>query len=102
MKTQIIIPSSGVIELYDNVPLLLNYNVADIRTPGKRSADYSENILVPGTSNNNKLLGHIFEIGVERLFNPNKKTNAEIVVDTTTVMQGFLRLVKISTLENNK
>lgn len=102
MKTEIFIPSSGVIELYDDIPISLNYNVADIKTPEKRDADYSKTIKAPGTKNNNKLLAHIFEIGAERLFNPNKKTNAQIVVDKVSVMKGILQLKKINTLENNK
>lgn len=107
MKTEIIIPStsgttSGVIDLYDDLPISLNYNIADIRTPDKRNADYSKTITVPGTNNNNQLLSHIFEIGTDRLFNPNKKTNAEIVVDHVSVMKGILRLRDINTLRDNK
>lgn len=102
MKTKIIIPSSGVIELYDNLPVSLNYNIADIRKPQSRNADYSKTITAPGTANNNKLLAHIFEIGTNRLFNPNHKTNAEIVVDDVSVMKGILRLARIKSLEGKK
>src|SRR5215216_1164216 len=102
MKTQIVIPSSGVIELYDDVSLSLNYSVADIRTPEKRNSDYSKAIVVPGTKNNNELLAHVFDVSANRLFNPNKKVHAEIVVDTIVIMKGILRLVKINTLHNDK
>lgn len=102
MKTEILIPSSGVIDLYDDVPISLNYNIADIRVPEKRNADFSKTIKAPGTQNNNKLLAHIFEIHAERLFNPNKKTNAEIVVDKVSVMKGILRLARINTLEDRR
>lgn len=102
MKTQIIIPSSGVIDLYDDVALSLNYNIANIRTPDKRNADFSKTITVPGTDNNNQLLAHIFDINVDRLFNPNKKTTAEIVVGTVSVMKGILRLARINLLRDEK
>lgn len=102
MKTEIIIPSSGVIDLYEDVALSLNYNIANVRTPEKRNADFSKTIIVPGTDNNNNLLAHIFEIGVDRLFNPNRKTTAELVVDKTAVMKGILRLARIKNLDNKR
>lgn len=102
MKTEIIIPSSGVIDLYDDLPISLNYNIADIREPEKRNADYSKTITAPGTDNNNKLLAHIFEIGTDRLFNPNHKTNAVIMVDKVPVMNGILRLARINSLDDKQ
>src|SRR5258706_1336929 len=102
MKTQIVIPSSGVIELYDDVPLSHNYNIANIRSPAKRNADYSKTIIGPGTDTNTELLAHIFEIATDRLFNPNKKINAQIVVAKIPVMKGILRLTRINALRNNK
>ena len=102
MITQIIIPSSGVIDLYDDVPISLNYNIANVRTPDKRNADFSKTITVPGTDNNNQLLAHIFDVNIERWFNPNKKTNVEITVGTVSVMKGIMRLARINNLQNKK
>lgn len=94
--------SSGIVDMYDDVPVSLNYNIADIRTPEKRNSDYSKTILCPGTSNNHNLFGHIFEIGTDRLFDPNKKTEARILINKTQIMKGFLRLKKINSLRDKK
>ena len=94
--------SSGIVDLYDDVPISLNYNIANIRTPNKRNSDYSKTILCPGTANNHNLFGHIFEIGADRLFNPNKKTEARILVNKTQIIKGVLRLKKINSLRDKK
>ena len=109
MRTELIImssgtiyASSGTIDLYDDIPISLNYSIADIKEPNKRNADYSKTITVPGTNNNNKLLSHIYEIGIDRLFNPNHRVEARILVNNIQVMKGFLRLAKIRTLRDDK
>lgn len=110
MKTELIImtslagvyQSSGTIDLYNDIPISLNYSIADIKEPDKRNADYSKTITAPGTNNNNHLLSNIYEIGIDRLYNPNKKVEARILYDKIQVMKGFLRLVKIRTLRDNK
>lgn len=94
-RCQIIIPSSGVVELFNDVDIALTYQIADIKEPQKRHADYSKTITVPGTHNNNKMFQHIFDIGIDRYFNPNKKAKALLTVDSTTVMNGFMRLRNI-------
>ena len=94
--------TSGTIDLYDDVPISLNYSIADIREPAKRNADYSKTITVPGTNNNNKLFAHIYEIGTDRLYNPNHKIEARILYDNVQVMKGFMRLAKIRKLRDDK
>lgn len=95
IRCEILIPSSGVIELYDNVPISLTYQIADIKDPQKRHADYSKTITVPGTANNNKMFQMIFDIGIDRRFDPNKKASAIMVIDSSTVMKGYIRLKRI-------
>lgn len=94
--------TSGTVHLYEDVPISLNYNIADIKSPQKRNADYSKTITVPGTNNNCNLFSHIYEIGIDRLYNPNKKVEARILFNGCQVMRGWLRLVKIRTLRNEK
>lgn len=101
-RCQIILPSSGVIELYDDVDISLNYQIADIRQPNKRHADYSKTITVPGTHNNNKMFQHIFDIGINRWYDPNKKAKCYLVADTSTIMKGFLRLRNIIVNDDKK
>jgi hypothetical protein len=95
MRCKIIIPSSGVVELYDDVDISLTFQIADIKEPQKRHADYSKTITVPGTHNNNKMFQHIFDIGIDRLYNPNKKASCVLQADSTSVMKGYMRLKNI-------
>lgn len=100
--TELVIPSSGIVDLYEDAGMSLNYNIADIKEPQIRNSDYSKTITVPGTNNNNKLLGHIYEIGADRLFNPNHKREAWISYGGTRVFKGYLRLAKIRKLRDDK
>ncbi|OHB92402.1 MAG: hypothetical protein A2Z57_12030 [Planctomycetes bacterium RIFCSPHIGHO2_12_39_6] len=93
--------TSGTIDLHDDIPISLNYSIADIKEPQKRNSDYSKTVTVPGTNNNNKLFAHIYEIGVDRLYNPNHKVEARVFYGNQ-VFKGFMRLAKIKTLKNQK
>jgi len=93
------------IDLMANEDLLITREIADIREPEKRSSDWSKTFRIPGTSNNNKIFGHIFDINQEQLnsgsqfapdFNPNKKAGARITVDEVEQIRGFVRLLNIA------
>lgn len=109
MNTQLIIltsgtiyATSGVIDLYNDIPISLNYNIADIKQPQNRNADYSKTITAPGTDNNNQLLSHIYEIGIDRLFNPNKKVEMRVTYNGISVFKGYMRLATIRKLRDSK
>lgn len=93
------------IDLTADEPLLITREIADIREPEKRSSDWSKTFRIPGTSDNNRVFGHIFDIAQEQLntgtqfapdFNPNKKAQALITVDEVEQVRGFVRLLNIS------
>lgn len=102
MNTQIIVPSSGTIDLYQDVPISLNYSISDIRKPETRQAYWSKTITLPGTDTNNQMFQQIFEVGIERQFNPNKKADVRIQADTSTVMTGTMQLLKIRVFDKTK
>ena len=52
-----------LVELSEDFQILINKSIADIRNPENRSSDWSKTITIPGTSVNNKLFGHLFEVG---------------------------------------
>ena len=54
----------GDIDVTNGIPISLNYSIADIREPDKRKAAFSKTITLPGTSRNNDIFKHIYEIGV--------------------------------------
>lgn len=102
MSSGSIYATSGVIDLYEDIPISLNYSIADIKEPQKRNADYSKTIKAPGSNNNNQILSHIYEIGIDRLYNPNKKVEVRVTYDMVTVFKGYMRLAMICKLGDDK
>ena len=74
----------------------LNYNIDDVKDPSKRNGNYSKSITLAGTKKANKLLGNLYDINSDfTFFNPNIRTPAKIVVNSTTVMSGYMRLISV-------
>src|SRR3990167_1952643 len=94
-RTQIILPSSGTLDLYDDIDTSYNFNVADIRDPEAGVADYSKTITIPGTKNNNTLLKQIFEINVFPSFDPRFKLKCHVLVYDMEIINGNLRLTRV-------
>lgn len=92
--------SSGELEIDKELGFGLQYSIGEIQDPSKRNTPYSKTIVLPGTKNNNFLLGNLFDINEDfTYFNPNIKTPAKIIVDSTTVIDGFLQLKNIISLK---
>ena len=102
MVTKIFLNTSGTIEMYDDIAISCTYSIADIKNPESRNANYSKTISIPGTKNNNRLFGQMFEIGISGTFNPNIKIPAEIVIDSVTTMSGYMQLLAITKSDKNK
>ena len=74
----------------------LNYSFNDIRDITKRNGSYSKTITIPGTKNNNYVLGGLFDVNADyTLFNPNFKIPGQIVVNSKTVLEGLFNLNSI-------
>jgi hypothetical protein len=100
-RTYIELPSSGVVDMFDDIPLSFNYAIADIRDPDKRDTTYSKTITIPGTKNNNKLFDHFFNVGKSGGFNPKVKAKAIVYVDTVPVFDGYLQLTDVKVEDKN-
>jgi hypothetical protein len=91
------------VDLGEGVDIALNKSIADIRNPEQRSADFSKTITIPGTSQNNKVFNHIFDVANDIIgsgqynpdFNPNKKADCILLVDGMPQISGFIRLTEI-------
>lgn len=81
--------------MYSDMPISLNYSIAEIQTIDKTNSAFSKTITVPGTKNNNDLLGHLFDVGVGNTYNVNVKAPCSIEVDSLEVMKGHMRIVNI-------
>lgn len=100
-RTYIELPSSGVVDMYDDIGMSFNYAIADIREPDKRDTTYSKTITIPGTKNNNKLFDHFFNVGKSGGFNPKVKAKAIVYVDTIPVFDGYLQLTNVTIDDKN-
>jgi hypothetical protein len=94
------------IDLTDEVSIPLNFNIADIREPEKRSTTWSKTVILPGTTFNNKLFSNIWNVnavinstGTTNFtpnFNPNLKAVAEITYNEATQFKGICQLLNVN------
>lgn len=96
--------SSAVsLDLYDDLPLSLNLNIADIKEPEKRNGDYTKTIKLKGTAINNKFFEETYDVNiVTNTWNPNLKTPAYFLKQGTKPMVGDLRLMSIDVIRKNE
>jgi len=87
------------LDILKDIPISLNYSIADVREPNKRNASFSKTIMLPGNKNNNNILEHSYEIDLVGGFNPNLKLDVNLLEDGVTVIQGYLQLLEIITEE---
>jgi hypothetical protein len=80
-----------------NIPININYNLADVREPDKRKASFSKTITLLGTNDVNKLFENIFSVNVStQYFNKNLKTPCKYIVDGIENFAGDLQLIKVN------
>jgi hypothetical protein len=96
METALIIYTQGsnepvVMDLYLNETIALQYSFSDIKDL-KAKASYSRSFRIPATENNSKIFGFIENNTFQfSSFNPKRKFNAIITVDTLPVMEGNIQ-----------
>lgn len=79
------------------LPVPLNYKIADIQEPDKVSATFSYAIKLNGTNEINTLFENIFEVNlITNTFNKNKNTDCKYLVDEILIFEGYLQLLKIT------
>jgi hypothetical protein len=82
------------------------YAVDDLNNVDSKSTSFTKTIVLPGTANNNRLLGNIFEFSnsnftadiapnVNYNFNASKSAQARMEINGLQVMKGVLRLLEI-------
>lgn len=84
----------------------ITYAVDDLTNTDSKTTSFTKTIVLPGTANNNRLLGNIFEFGnsnftidlapnVNYNFNASKSAKARLEINGLQVMKGVLRLLEI-------
>ncbi len=101
--------NANKLDLAPDFDMVITRSIADIRNPEQRSSDYTKTLTIPATKNNNKIFGHIFEVGNEMTgsgqytpdFDPNKKADCFVTADGIEQIRGFIRLTEIIVENNN-
>ena len=85
----------------DSISVALQYSIDDIRNIDKKNSNYSKTITLPGTRKNNDAFGNLFDVNSTfDGYNPNLKTLARIVVDSSPVLEGYIQLTKVNKMNN--
>jgi len=102
METALIIYSQGdnvptLVDLYENESISLQYNFTDIKDLRPRGS-YSRTFRIPATPTNAKIFGFIQENTYQFAnFNPKRKLNAIITVDTIPTLEGSVQFKAVYT-----
>lgn len=104
-KVEIIIgdyPNNVSLDLTsDSVSIALQYGVDDIRKVETKNTNHSKTVELAGTKKNNIAFGGLFDVNSTfDKFNPNNKVSARILVDSSLVLEGYIRLKSISNLND--
>jgi len=86
------------LDILQNPNIFITRSIADIREPESRESEWTKTIEIPGTSANNKIFSHLFEVEQTvygTSFNPNIKADCIIYADGVEQLRGFLRLISI-------
>jgi len=90
------------LDVFEGFNFSLNYGIADIRSPEKRSTEYSKTIKCPATQNNDELLGHIYDINISNNYDANNDniSGAGVIDDVIIVVEIQPRIHITNTIPN--
>ena len=94
------------IDINESFSTLLTMSIDDIKDFGAKNTTFSKTIVLPGTKNNNKIFGNIFNINarndynstqtnIGENFNPAVSADAIIFADNMQVFTGVFRILEI-------
>jgi hypothetical protein len=94
------------LDVNESFSTVLTLSIDDIKDFGAKNTTFSKTIILPGTNNNNKLLGNIFNIAAANDYDPNLDNvgfnfnaavvaNAIIFADNMQVFKGIFRVLEI-------
>lgn len=95
------------VDISKDISALLTFALDDLKDFSARSTTWSKTIVLPGTANNNKVFGHIFQVGQSNAandlednvgynFNASKAADIILFQDQMQTFKGVLRLLQIN------
>lgn len=94
------------IDINESFSTILTLSIDDIKDFGAKNSTFSKTILLPGTKNNNLILGNIFNINASNDYNPavdnigvnfNAAIAASVIIfaDNMQVFKGIFRILEV-------
>lgn len=94
------------VDISENFSTLISYAIDDIREFGTKNSSVSKTIILPGTNQNNKLFGNIFDVSAGNDYNPAQSNSginfnaavaasAYLFQDNIQVMKGVMQMMEI-------
>jgi len=106
-----LIISGTTVPLASDVPISLNYQIADVQEPDNRDSSFSKTLVVVGTKEVNQLFTHIFEVNISVQttgttnfnpdFNPNLSVDASLIEQDVEQLRGKIQLLNIVMANRN-
>lgn len=88
-----------ILDTYEYEPVSLQYQISDITEVDKRKANYSKTIKLPLTGLNRQIFTDLFNLASDTSYNPSRKAECWIMVNTIPVFEGNLQ-VKSATIDD--
>jgi hypothetical protein len=101
IETKIYLRDKGYLDTFNDIQVPLNFSLADVSDISTRNSSFSKTIVLPGSKNNHRLLGELFEINLNFIdadFQINRKIEAVIYQNDVPVISGYFKLLKVNKL----
>jgi hypothetical protein len=93
----------GYLEVKEGTNCPLNFGVGDVRDVAKKSGTFSKTITLIGSSNNNNLLNHYYDVNiVEGTFNINALTKCTLLQNGVPIISdAYLQLLSVDKIQQS-
>lgn len=92
----------GIVDLYPGEEISITYSIKNVRDIASTTSTYSKNFQIPGTKNNNILFQNLFLIGADGSYDPRRKANCTLSVDSIPIVDGTIQVVSIDVDDRDK
>ena len=89
------------LDLYGDVPIKINKSFAELQDIGKKNADYSIGLSLPGSKKNNRFFENFYNVDSSTLyFDVTKRVPCSVLIDDEAYFTGYMKLNKVSVLNS--
>jgi hypothetical protein len=89
------------LDIYTDIPIKITKSFAELQDISKRNSDYSIGLQIPGSKKNNRFFESYFNVDNDTLyFDPTKRVNCDVLIDSEPYFTGYLKLNRVSVLNS--